>query len=77
MLIILISHLTSFFFYSELLPCLPTDGLFSVNLLLRKGGYITQNGSFWQWQDDRGLWHMYAPIDNKIIEVCNDPFDNS
>lgn len=58
-------------FYSELLPRLPTDGLFSVNALLHKGGAVSQDGAFWQWQDDRGLWHMYNPIDNKIVEVTS------
>ncbi|CAL1542098.1 unnamed protein product [Lymnaea stagnalis] len=54
----------------ELLPRLPTDGLFTVNSLLRKGGAISLDGAFWQWQDDRGLWHMYTPIDNKIVEAA-------
>ncbi|KAH9509428.1 Ubiquitin-protein ligase [Bulinus truncatus] len=54
----------------ELLPRLPTDGLFTVNSLLRKGGIVSPDGAFWQWQDDRGLWHMYTPIDNKIVEAA-------
>uniref|UniRef100_A0A2C9JV53 E3 ubiquitin-protein ligase n=1 Tax=Biomphalaria glabrata TaxID=6526 RepID=A0A2C9JV53_BIOGL len=54
----------------ELLPRLPTDGLFTVNSLLRKGGTVSPDGAFWQWQDDRGLWHMYTPIDNKIVEAA-------
>jgi len=54
----------------ELLPRLPSDGIFSVNNLLLKGGAISTDGSFWQWQDDRGLWHMYSPIDNKIVEAA-------
>ena len=62
---------TEMLVFSELLPRLPTDGIFSVNALLRKGTQINQDGSYWQWQDDRGLWHLYTPIDSKIVEVGN------
>ncbi|RUS90169.1 hypothetical protein EGW08_002048, partial [Elysia chlorotica] len=54
----------------DLLPRLPCDGIFSVNMLLRKGGTVSHDGAFWQWQDDRGLWHIYTPIDNKIVEAA-------
>ncbi|XP_059173399.1 E3 ubiquitin-protein ligase TRIP12-like [Physella acuta] len=54
----------------ELLPRLPRDGVFTVNSLLGKGGIVNQDGALWQWQDDRALWHMYSPIDNKIVEAA-------
>lgn len=56
-------------FISELLPKLPTDGIFSVDSLLFKPQHKTEQG-LWQWRDDRGLWHTYSWIDSKIIEAA-------
>lgn len=61
----------------ELMPKLPSDGLFSVDSLLdRHGVYgtITGSGSShqmvqWQWRDDRSMWHSYTVLDSRIIEV--------
>ncbi len=55
--------------YSELMPCLPREGIFAVDVMLKKGSAQTTEGAIWQWRDDRGLWHPYNRIDSRIIEV--------
>lgn len=57
------------FSYSELMPCLPREGIFAVDVMLKKGSAQTTEGAIWQWRDDRGLWHPYNRIDSRIIEV--------
>lgn len=57
------------FFYSELMPCLPKEGIFAVDTMLKKGNAQNTDGAIWQWRDDRGLWHPYNRIDSRIIEV--------
>lgn len=57
--------------YSELMPCLPREGIFAVDAMLKKGSAQTTEGAIWQWRDDRGLWHPYNRIDSRIIEVCS------
>lgn len=54
---------------SELMPCLPREGIFAVDAMLKKGSAQTTEGAIWQWRDDRGLWHPYNRIDSRIIEV--------
>lgn len=54
---------------SELMPCLPREGIFAVDVMLKKGSAQTTEGAIWQWRDDRGLWHPYNRIDSRIIEV--------
>lgn len=56
---------------SELMPCLPREGIFAVDAMLKKGSAQTTEGAIWQWRDDRGLWHPYNRIDSRIIEVCS------
>lgn len=51
------------------MPKLPADGLFSVDMLLRKGVQQSTDAVIWQWRDDRGMWHPYNVIDSRIIEV--------
>lgn len=51
------------------MPCLPREGIFAVDLMLKKGSAQTTEGAIWQWRDDRGLWHPYNRIDSRIIEV--------
>lgn len=51
------------------MPRLPSDGIFSIDSLLMKQNGSQQETVVWQWRDDRGLWHPYTNIDNKIIEV--------
>lgn len=54
---------------SELMPCLPREGIFAVDAMLKKGSAHTTEAAVWQWRDDRGLWHPYNRIDSRIIEV--------
>ncbi|XP_052218873.1 E3 ubiquitin-protein ligase TRIP12-like isoform X2 [Dreissena polymorpha] len=55
----------------ELLPMLPSDGIFSVDALMRKGSLFSVDAVAWQWKDDRNMWHNYSPIDSKIIEAAH------
>ncbi|TNN28984.1 E3 ubiquitin-protein ligase TRIP12 [Liparis tanakae] len=55
----------------ELMPCLPREGIFSVDVMLKKGSAQTTEGAIWQWRDDRGLWHPYNRIDSRIIETAH------
>ncbi|KAK2847070.1 hypothetical protein Q5P01_010069 [Channa striata] len=38
----------------ELMPCLPREGIFAVDVMLKKGSAQTTEGAIWQWRDDRG-----------------------
>jgi len=54
----------------ELLPRLPTDGIFAVDGCVRKGVMQCRGESVtWQWKDDRGHWRPYSLGDSRIIEV--------
>ncbi|XP_056006148.1 E3 ubiquitin-protein ligase TRIP12-like isoform X3 [Ostrea edulis] len=54
----------------ELMPALPTDGMFAIdNMLCKSHGSVIDLVS-WQWRDDRGVWHPYTSIDGKIIEAA-------
>ena len=53
------------------MPKLPNDGIFAVDSLLRKGTVHNADAVIWQWKDDRGMWHPYATIDSRIIEVSD------
>ncbi|XP_077104410.1 E3 ubiquitin-protein ligase TRIP12 isoform X6 [Siphateles boraxobius] len=55
----------------ELMPCLPREGIFAVDAMLKKGSAHTTEGAIWQWRDDRGLWHPYNRIDSRIIETAH------
>ncbi|XP_064615750.1 E3 ubiquitin-protein ligase TRIP12-like [Liolophura sinensis] len=54
----------------ELMPKLPSDGIFAVDAMLRKGNSVNTDAVVWQWRDDRGMWHPYTPIDSRIIEAA-------
>ncbi|XP_058890461.1 E3 ubiquitin-protein ligase TRIP12-like isoform X3 [Acipenser ruthenus] len=56
----------------ELMPCLPREGIFAVDTMLKKGNTQNTDGAIWQWRDDRGLWHPYNRIDSRIIEINED-----
>ncbi|OCT81100.1 E3 ubiquitin-protein ligase TRIP12 isoform X2 [Xenopus laevis] len=56
----------------ELMPCLPKEGIFAVDTMLKKGNAQNSDGAIWQWRDDRGLWHPYSRIDSRIIEQINE-----
>ncbi|XP_053479325.1 E3 ubiquitin-protein ligase TRIP12 [Ictalurus furcatus] len=55
----------------ELMPCLPREGIFAVDAMLKKGSAHTTEAAVWQWRDDRGLWHPYNRIDSRIIETAH------
>ncbi|XP_076002430.1 E3 ubiquitin-protein ligase TRIP12-like [Genypterus blacodes] len=55
----------------ELMPCLPKEGIFAFDIMLKKSSAQTTEGAIWQWRDDRGLWHPYNRIDSRIIEQIN------
>lgn len=54
----------------ELMPKLPTDGIFSIDQMLRKGSFTQTDAVMWQWRDDRSIWHHYTAIDSKIVEAA-------
>lgn len=55
----------------ELMPKLPTDGIFAVDALLERPTNVTKDQPVWQWKDDRGEWHPYGPVDSRIIEAAH------
>ncbi|XP_071797988.1 E3 ubiquitin-protein ligase TRIP12-like isoform X1 [Asterias amurensis] len=55
----------------ELMPKLPSDGIFAINTMIRKGSHQVPDAAMWQWRDDRGMWHSYTRIDNRIIEAAH------
>lgn len=52
----------------ELMPPLPTDGIFSVNSLLERTSN-QQETVQWEWRDERQCSHPFSTIDSRIIEV--------
>lgn len=52
----------------ELMPPLPTDGIFSVNSLLERTSN-QQETVHWEWRDERHCCHPFSTIDSRIIEV--------
>lgn len=55
----------------ELMPRLPEDGMFAIDQLISRGGSTQQESVVWQWKDDRGNWHRYNCIDNKVIDSAH------
>ncbi|XP_014682020.1 PREDICTED: E3 ubiquitin-protein ligase TRIP12-like [Priapulus caudatus] len=55
----------------ELMPALPSDGVFAIDAALRKGHQAAADVVVWQWRDDRDVWHPYTAIDNKIAEAAH------
>ena len=57
---------------AELVPSLPSDGIFTVDSLLEKPSLAANNLSvIWQWRDERGIWNSYSAFDSKIIETAH------
>lgn len=56
---------------AELMPRLATDGIFAVNALLDRENNPSQESVVWQWRDDRGIWHRYSAVDNKLIDSAH------
>ncbi|KZC11246.1 putative E3 ubiquitin-protein ligase TRIP12 [Dufourea novaeangliae] len=53
----------------ELMPPLPTDGIFSVNSLLERTSNQQEN-VHWEWRDERHCYHPFSTIDSRIIEMA-------
>ncbi|XP_063973938.1 E3 ubiquitin-protein ligase TRIP12 isoform X1 [Diachasmimorpha longicaudata] len=53
----------------ELMPPLPTDGIFSVNSLLERTNN-QQETVHWEWRDERHCCHPFSTIDSRIIEMA-------
>ncbi|XP_043464395.1 E3 ubiquitin-protein ligase TRIP12 isoform X1 [Leptopilina heterotoma] len=53
----------------ELMPPLPTDGIFSVNSLLERTNN-QQETVHWEWRDERHCFHPFSTIDSRIIEMA-------
>lgn len=58
-------------FIAELMPSLPFDGIFVVDQWFTKTHQGSTEVAQWQWKDDRGLWHPFNVVDNKIIESAH------
>lgn len=55
----------------ELMPKLPSDGIFAVDTLLERPAGLAKDQPVWQWRDDRGWWHPYGAVDSRIIESAH------
>nr|XP_022913625.1 E3 ubiquitin-protein ligase TRIP12 isoform X2 [Onthophagus taurus] len=60
----------------ELMPKLPSDGIFVVDSLLERPASAQKDQPTWQWRDDRGLWHSYGPVDSRMIETAHQAGDD-
>lgn len=52
----------------ELMPPLPTEGIFNVDSLLDRSNN-QQEIVQWEWRDERQCCHPFSTIDSRIIEV--------
>lgn len=59
----------------ELMPRLPTEGIFYVDTLLERSLNATQDAVQWQWRDEKGVWRPYSSIDSRIIEAAHQNSD--
>ncbi|XP_057663764.1 E3 ubiquitin-protein ligase TRIP12 isoform X1 [Diorhabda carinulata] len=55
----------------ELMPKLPSDGIFAVDALLERPANVAKDQPIWQWRDDRAVWHPYGAVDSRIIEAAH------
>ncbi|XP_063696706.1 E3 ubiquitin-protein ligase TRIP12, partial [Culicoides brevitarsis] len=55
----------------ELMPRLPNDGIFNVDILLERPNSSPQYTVQWQWKDDRNIWRSYNAIDSRMIEAAH------
>lgn len=54
---------------AELMPKLPTDGIFAVEALFTNKQSFTQlDEVIWQWKDDAGAWQSYNQLDSRLLE---------
>ncbi|CAG4963376.1 unnamed protein product [Parnassius apollo] len=54
----------------ELMPRLPTDGIFAVDAHLdRPWAAASDRSAHWQWRDDRGVWRSYSWAESRALEA--------
>ncbi|XP_028164507.1 E3 ubiquitin-protein ligase TRIP12 isoform X3 [Ostrinia furnacalis] len=54
----------------ELMPRLPTDGIFAVDAHLdRPWAAPADRSAHWQWRDDRGVWRSYSWAESRALEA--------
>ncbi|CAB3231314.1 unnamed protein product [Arctia plantaginis] len=54
----------------ELMPRLPTDGIFAVDAHLDKPWSAShERTAHWQWRDDRGVWRSYSWAESRALEA--------
>ncbi|XP_026764305.2 E3 ubiquitin-protein ligase TRIP12 isoform X3 [Galleria mellonella] len=54
----------------ELMPRLPTDGIFAVDAHLdRPWSAANDRTAHWQWRDDRGTWRSYSWAESRALEA--------
>lgn len=53
---------------AELMPRLPTDGIFAVESLFNKQSFAQVDEFVWQWKDDSGNWQSYNQLDSRLLE---------
>ena len=53
---------------AELMPKLPTDGIFAVEALFNKQSFAQLDEVVWQWKDDNGVWQSYNQMDSRLLE---------
>lgn len=58
------------FLICELMPCLPTDGIFSIDSVVMKHKNRKKDFVVWKWRDDSGIWQSYSVSDSKLIETA-------
>lgn len=60
----------------ELMPRLPTEGIFAVDSLFEKPAHTHHDQVQWQWRGDRGIWHSYSAVDSRVIEAAHQNSDD-
>lgn len=53
---------------AELMPKLPTDGIFVVEALFNKQSFTQLDEVVWQWKDDSDNWQSYNQLDSRLLE---------
>ena len=55
--------------FSELLPKLPTTGLFEIDGALTRQPVTIDTSTVWQYADDDSQWHNFQWYESRILEV--------
>jgi len=56
---------------AELMPKLPSDGIFAVEALFNKQSFTQTDEIVWQWKDDTGVWQSYNQLDSRLLETSH------